>query len=156
MRITFALLFILALVFSCKDNPGVGPAEVYYGEDICERCKMIISEKAFTAQYTLPGGEARKFDDLGCMIHYISDGGGGETERDEITAYYVKEYATGEWIDGASAYYVWTENIKTPMGHGIIAAGDENTAREFTERENGRLLGGFTEASLAVQKKSKK
>jgi copper chaperone NosL len=151
-----ALVFILAMILSCKDNPGTGPAEIYYGEDICERCKMIISEETYSAQYTLPGGVAKKFDDLGCMIHYTLNGEAGEGDQEYIVSYYVKDYTRGEWIDGASAYYVWSPNIKTPMGHGIIAVGDENTARELSERENGALLGGLGEAASWIRKEAGK
>lgn len=156
MRITLVLILLTAFFFSCKDNPSTGPAQIYYGEDVCERCKMIISEEAYSAQYILPGGKSRKFDDLGCMLHYTSAGEGGNSERGEIATYYVKDYSSGEWIDGSSAYYVWVESIKTPMGHGIVAASDENAARELAERENGRFLGGFTEASRAVLEEGKK
>ncbi len=156
MRITFALIFVLMFFLSCKDNPGTGPAEIYYGEDICERCKMIISEEAYSAQYILPGGKSRKFDDLGCMLHYTSEGEGGQSERGDIITYYVKDYTSGEWIDGASAYYVRSESIKTPMGHGIIAASNEKSARELAERERGKFLGGFNEAALAVHEEAKK
>ena len=156
MRITFVLIFILALFSSCKDSPETGPREIYYGEYICERCKMIISEEVFSAQYLLPGGQVRKFDDLGCMLYYTSAGEGGEGEREDITAYYVKDYTSGEWIDGGSAYYVWSQSIKTPMGHGILAIKDEDAARELAERENGRYLGGFNEVSEFVRQEAKK
>lgn len=157
MRITLALmLIILAFAFSCKDNPGTGPREIYYGEDICERCKMIISEEAFSAQYILSGGQVRKFDDLGCMLLYTSEGEGGEDEREDITAYYVKDYTSGEWIDGGSAYYIWSQSIKTPMGHGIVAIKGEGAARELAERENGRYLGGFNEAREFILEEGKK
>lgn len=145
-----ALFFILPFVFSCRDNQAPGPAEMYYGEDVCERCKMIISEEPYAAQYTLPGGASKKFDDLGCMIHYTSEGEGGNKERDSITGYYVKDYLSSEWLDGRSAYYIWSGNIKTPMGHGIVALKDEQAARELAARENGQFLGGLKEASESV------
>lgn len=146
MRKMFALILILMFSLSCKDKPVTGPEDIYYGEDICQRCKMIISEKEFAAEYTLPGGNVRKFDDIGCMIHYISGGEEGETEWDDITAYYVKDYASGEWIDGDSAYYVWGESVKTPMGYGVIAFSEENAANDIVYTGKGKLLGGFKEA----------
>jgi len=117
---------------------------------------MIISEEAFSAQYILSGGQVRKFDDLGCMLLYTSEGEGGEDEREDITAYYVKDYTSGEWIDGGSAYYIWSQSIKTPMGHGIVAIKGEGAARELAERENGRYLGGFNEAREFILEEGKK
>ena len=73
MKINLALFIFLIFAISCSDKPESGPVEIYYGEDICERCKMIISEKDFAAQYQLSNGKTHKFDDIGCMIHYVDE-----------------------------------------------------------------------------------
>ncbi|UCC51087.1 MAG: hypothetical protein JSV68_18550, partial [Anaerolineaceae bacterium] len=39
------------------------PPQIVYGQDVCERCGMIISEEKFAAAYWTAGGEARRFDD---------------------------------------------------------------------------------------------
>jgi len=142
MKIKLALLIVLVLVFSCRNKPESGPVKIYYGEDICERCKMIISEKDFAAQYQVSPGKTVKFDDLGCMFHYMD----GEKEA-QISTIYVMDYDSKQWIDGENAYYVWTENISTPMGHGVIALKDRQGAAELSNRENGKYLGGFKGAS---------
>lgn len=151
MKLFFTLTFTMFLCLSCKDDAPVGPHEIYYGEDICERCKMIISEEEFSSQYVLQYGEARKFDDLGCMLNYISHGEPGERERGEIKTYYVKDYSSGEWIDGRSAYYIWSESITTPMGYGIVAFKDQSSVKGFTKSENTQMLGGFDEAALNLK-----
>ena len=151
MKLLVTLVFILSLCFSCKDNTPQGPHEIYYGEDVCERCKMIISEEQYSSQYVLKDGTARKFDDLGCMLHYISHDEPGHGEKGDIESYYVKDYSTGEWIDGRSAYYVWSEGINTPMGYGIIAFKDQNSTKELTEAENAEGIGGFDEAAIKLQ-----
>ena len=151
LSLILAMSFAVSFILSCKDGPVTGPQQIYYGEDVCARCKMIISEEGFSSQFTLPGGEVRKFDDLGCMIHYVSHGEPGEVERNEIKSYYVRDYSSGEWIDGASAYYVGSKNITTPMGYGIIAFGDIGSANQHAEKENGTMLGGFQDAESALR-----
>lgn len=153
MRLFLALIFILTFSLSCKDDLPSGPHEIYYGEDVCERCKMIISEEQFSSQYVLKDGEVRKFDDLGCMLHYISHGEPGEKEKSEITNYYVKDYSSGDWIDGGSAYYVSSEDIKTPMGYGVVAFKNQNSIRELPNQNNAKVLGGFDEAALYMKDK---
>jgi len=148
MKIKLVLLFVMVLVFSCKNDPQTGPVEIYYGENVCERCKMIISEKDFAAQYQLSAGEAVNFDDLGCMFHYMA-----EVHKDGISAIYVMDYGSKTWIDGKNAHYVWVQSIATPMGHGVIALGNEGEAREFADKENGKYLGGLSEATKWVMKK---
>ncbi len=151
MKIKLALLIVFVLVFSCGDKPEGGPVKIYYGEDICERCKMIISEKDFAAQYQISGGKTVKFDDLGCMFHNMD----GE-EKAKIFAVYVMDYDSKEWIDGESAYYVWAENISTPMGHGIVALKDSQEAKELANKEKGKYLGGLKDTSDQVLKDMKK
>jgi len=151
MKMKLALLIVFILAFSCRDNPEGRPVKIYYGEDICEKCKMIISEKDFAAQYQLSGGKTVKFDDLGCMFHYMD----GE-EKALISAVYVMDYDSKAWIDGENAYYVWTENISTPMGHGIVALRDSQEAKEHANKEKGKYLGGLKDTSDQVLKDMKK
>ncbi|MCK5710983.1 MAG: nitrous oxide reductase accessory protein NosL [Deltaproteobacteria bacterium] len=150
MKIKLALLIVFVLVFSCGDKPEGGPVKIYYGEDICERCKMIISEKDFAAQYQVSTGKTVKFDDLGCMFHYM-DG----ANKAQMSAVYVMDYDSKQWVDGESAYYVWTENISTPMGHGVVALKDSREAAELSNKEKGKYLGSLKSASDWVLKDMK-
>ncbi len=138
------VFFILSV--SCSDQPQSGPVEIYYGEDICERCKMIISEKDFASQYQLTNGKTHKFDDIGCMIHFIYE------HDSNISSIYVMDFASNEWIDGKDSYYVWTENIKTPMGHGIITSMDIQEAKVLAKEERGKYLGDLRAASTWIMK----
>ncbi len=151
MKRKLAFLIVLVLAISCSDNPESGPVEIYYGEDICESCKMIISEKDFAAQYKLSTGKTVKFDDLGCMFHYMK----GE-DKAQISAVYVMDYDSKQWIDGESAYYVWTDNISTPMGHGVVAMRGSQEAKELANKEKGKYLGSLKGASdWVIQRKDK-
>jgi len=142
MKRKLGVLIVLVLAISCGDNPESGPVKIYYGEDICERCKMIISEKDFAAQYKLSNGKTVKFDDLGCLIQYTHD-----TEKTSISEVYVMDYSSEGWIDGRKAYYIWTENINTPMGYGIISLKDGKEAKGLAEKEKGKSLGSLKAAS---------
>jgi copper chaperone NosL len=150
MRIIIGLFSLLILVLSCGDTREDGPSEIYYGEDICERCKMIISEKEFASQYRLSDGKNVKFDDIGCMIHF-KDG----EKPEHIESIYVMDYDSGEWIDAESGYFVWTENVNTPMGYGILSFNDKKIAQEVAARENGKYLGKLSAASELLKKNSK-
>ena len=156
MRARIAILFIVFLIVSCKDGTQEGPVKIHYGEDVCDRCKMIISEERFSAQYILPKGESRKFDDIGCMMLYTAKGEAGAGEAGDISAYYVKDYNSGGWIDGGGAYYVMSKNIRTPMGYGIAALRDEAQAGVLAGHEDGGVLGFDQAASELSNGKSDK
>lgn len=139
MKYLLILLVLLGFV-ACKEKRDTGPQIIHYGEDVCERCKMIISDKRFAAQYIPQRGEAKKFDDIGCMMESLGeekkDGGG-------VLAVYVTDYVTGEWIDGGKAFYLENTELKTPMGYGIAAFGNEESMRASPFYKDGQALGGI-------------
>jgi len=141
MRI-IGLIFLLLLILSCGDTHEEGPSAIYYGEDICERCKMIISEKEFAAQYRLSDGKTVKFDDIGCMIHFMD-----EQKPEHLESVYVTDYDSGEWVNIENGYFVHTENVITPMGYGILSLSNELTAQDLAARENGEYLGKLSSAT---------
>ena len=146
--------FLLFSIISCKNESEIRPVKILYGQDICERCKMIISEKAYSAEYILPDGEARKFDDIGCMIHFQNE---EESNRDKILAQYVRDYNTGDWIDATTAHFVWSKTIITPMGHGLAAFKDEASARTLARKVDGTVLSNLDEfyKSVVTREKNK-
>lgn len=144
-RLIFPIL--LFSIISCKNDTEIKPVDILYGQDSCERCKMIISEKSYSAEYILLDGEARKFDDIGCMIHFHN---GEEGKGDKILAQYVRDYDTGNWIDATKAYFVWSKDIITPMGHGLAAFRDEESARRLAEKVHGTVFSNLDELYRSV------
>jgi copper chaperone NosL len=146
----FIFPFLLLSAISCKNESEIKPVEILYGQDICERCKMILSEKAYSAEYILPRGKARKFDDIGCMIHFQNE---EESNRDKILAQYVRDYNTGEWIDATKAHFAWSKAIVTPMGHGLAAFKDEESAQRLARNVDGTVFSNLDDASKWVLKR---
>jgi copper chaperone NosL len=64
------------------------------------------------------------------------------------------DYDSGQWVDAESGYYIWTENVNTPMGYGILTFSDKNIAQEAASRENGKFLGKLISASELLLKNS--
>lgn len=139
MKLLIISILLITGFSSCSDSPETGPSEIYYGEDVCIRCKMIISDKKFASQYRNKSGEIYKFDDTGCMFEYIMD---ENLQPDELEIYVV-DHETGRWIEGKQARYVHTEEIKTPMGYGIVAFSDKDAAVEFSKKYESEHIGGI-------------
>lgn len=141
MRYMLILLLLLGFT-ACRDKIDTGPHVVHYGEDVCERCRMIISDKRFAAQYITSSGEAKKFDDIGCMTDDLKEAAGsGESPL----AVYINDYNTGEWLDAGKAFYLQNGELKSPMGYNIAAfrIGEEMNASPLYK--NGKALGGFND-----------
>ena len=147
MKRTSVFIFLLLSVIACKDETEIGPVEIIYGQDSCARCKMIISEKSYSAEYILLDGEARKFDDIGCMLHFYNE---EENKDDKILAQYVRDYNTGNWVDATKAYFVWSKEIITPMGHGLAAFKEEESARRLAKKLHGTVFSNLDELYKSV------
>jgi copper chaperone NosL len=122
-KVLLLVLLSILLVGGCAPPADTsGPPLIAYGQDVCDRCGMIISEEAYAAAYWTKGGEARRFDDIGGMLAY--SGGAGE----EVASYWVHDFASGEWIRAEEATFVMDADLQTPMGFGIAAFNDEAQA----------------------------
>lgn len=133
-----ALSLLLAVGCGQAANTDAAP-EILYGQDVCERCGMIISEEQFAAAYWTERGDARRFDDIGGMLAYISE------ESEDVASYWVHDFATGEWIRAEGAYFVVDSDLMTPMGFGIAAFENEEQAQALAHDQEGVMIMPFAE-----------
>jgi len=133
------LVLIAALVMvvaaSCGSSPNLEePPDIRYGEDVCDRCMMIINEAKYATAYVTPDGEVRRFDDIGGMSAHIDE------TPEEIAVLWVHDYDTEEWLKAEEAFYVGNEDLATPMGFGIIAFAGRERAEEWASEQSGTML----------------
>jgi copper chaperone NosL len=117
-----------ALLAGCQRQPISGPPTIQYGQDVCSRCGMIISDPRFAAAAIVQGSDQerqyRLFDDLGCLIVDERD----HPER-RVVARYVMTADAGEWIDADAAVYLPSDPLRSPMAYNILAYADPARAR---------------------------
>ncbi len=120
-------LWIIALVV-----PGCGTREPkpidIFPEDNCSYCRMAVSDQRFASEIIDTGGEAFKFDDIGCMLDFLK-----EKPEVQAQARFVKDVETRQWIPYEKAVII-DSDLQTPMGSGKIAFADAERAREFQKR----------------------
>ncbi len=116
-----ALLFgALLLLASCGPKEETGPGEVHWDREVCERCRMALSDPHYSAQ--VRGGPATErtrlylFDDLGCAVLWLD---GQDWKEDPRTEIWVNDCETGTWLDARKAHYL-TGKV-TPMDFGLGA-----------------------------------
>ncbi len=117
-----AILIALFVIYGCGDGRKAGEAQsIHWDRDMCERCKMVVSERKFAAEVIDPRSDkVYKFDDIGCAVLWL------EEERipwaDEAVIW-VTDASTGEWLNARKALY--TDDSITPMAYGIAAFSDK-------------------------------
>jgi len=121
------------MVISACSEQNTGPAEVKWDRDACERCRMMLSDRDFSAQIRVfPEGKRSKvkhFDDIGCATLWLESSEWKENAKTEI---WVRSIKGDIWIDAKSAWYI--KGKVTPMGYGLGAQSDKQEgALNFTE-----------------------
>ncbi|MGH0034145.1 MAG: protein NosL [Myxococcota bacterium] len=110
----------LLVIVGCGRDPGSGPIAVTWDRDTCERCQMVISDRAFAAQVRNAGGRVHLFDDIGCAILWLDEHRlrqePGEEEPREI---WVRSLSGEDWLDARTAHY--ESGHVSPMGYGYGA-----------------------------------
>ena len=136
----FSSLILAFLIFSCGKGGPPKPVPIYPEEDVCEFCRMLITDKRFAAECIMKKGRAKKFDDPICMIRYFTEGKVlGHPGKEAIRQCYVKDYYTLEWVPADKAFYVKAP-VTTVMGYGVVAFKDNKTAIKFAKEYKGKVL----------------
>ena len=93
------------------------PVTLDTAHDACAYCRMIVSDRHFSAQIVAPLEEPRFFDDLGCLANYLKASGPLPTRA----AVYVADHSTLAWIPAHEAIFTRVDTLTAPMGSHVIA-----------------------------------
>ena len=120
--LTILCYICIVCLFSCK--PTFDPID--YGHDACMHCRMTIIDKRFAAEILTDKGKAYKFDDLGCLLKYMSE----NSLQQPNAKIFVANYAApaNNFLDAHTAIYIHSELLKTPMNGNYAAFETEQKA----------------------------
>ena len=63
-----------------------------------------------------------------------------ENGADKVSAQYVRDYNTKEWVEFDKAVMVYSKEFKTPMGYGIYSFKDQKSADDFIAQHGGEVI----------------
>lgn len=126
-----SLLFLFIIGCSTEQDK---PPVILTGQDPCDNCFMIINEIKYSASLKLVNGEEKRFDDIGCMLSYI------HKNKDQIKRSWVYDYVDDEPLNTGEAFFIYSDNIITPMGSGIIALNSKSKASGLNGRNKAVIL----------------
>ena len=138
------ILSAFALFAAACSAKAEGPPEIVVDRTACSHCTMLISEVAYAAAYQAPGADARVFDDIACMLEGLQRDGVGRESGTDLRVWF-HDAGDGRWIDGETAVFVVSPEIKTPMGGGIIAYRDLAGAEQAAARHHGKVVRSLSE-----------
>jgi copper chaperone NosL len=134
MKKLIIILFALIGLQACSS----GPEPIRYGQESCSYCKMGISDKRFGAEIITRKGKVIKFDAAECMLDYVKS---GYLAKNEIASYYVVDATQpGQLVNAEQAFYVNSEQVRSPMGGNIAASISKEGTRKLTAEFSGNIL----------------
>lgn len=138
-----SIVLLVLLVAGCAAETSIDePPEIVYGEDECDRCRMIISDARYAAAYMTEDGQARRFDDIGGMVlHHLE-------QEEDVHLFWVHDYESKVWVKADEAFFVVSNSLETPMGFGIAALNSQEEAEAMVAEWEGEL---YTFAQLMDQ-----
>jgi hypothetical protein len=117
----FLTLFSLFAFNGCEKKPVGAVQQMHWDRDMCERCKMAISERKFAVQIIDPKtGKDYKFDDIGCAVLWLDE---EKIPWKDQAIIWITDAKTGKWIDARTAKYA--DGAITPMAFGFGAYTEE-------------------------------
>ena len=119
----------LVLLAGCKERSKSGPEPVHWDRDMCERCKMVTSDRHHAVQVINPQtGRSYMFDDIGCALLWFDEEHIAWKDQAKI---WITDSRSGKWINARTAFY--DSDSITPMAYGLAAHAkkeDIQTGRE--------------------------
>ncbi len=128
----FRLLGLLSLVLilsSCEKKISHEHEKMHWDRDMCDRCKMVVSERNHAAQVVnQETGQAYKFDDIGCVVLWFKE---ESIQWKDSAKIWITDVKTSKWIDARTAHY---DNLhSTPMAYGFSANENKESIEEGSE-----------------------
>ena len=119
-----AALFLAGVV---TQGCSVEPDPIRYGKDACDHCKMTIVDQKFAAEIVTQKGKSFKFDDVACLVDYLTE---GKVPEADLVFILVDQYnKPGELVDARQAVYISGDAIRSPMMGNTAAFPDADAAR---------------------------
>lgn len=132
------LVVILFIVSSLTQACSVQPEPIRYGKDACDHCKMTIVDQKFAAEIVTQKGKSFKFDDVACLVNYLTD---SKVSEANLAFLLVSQYnKSGELVDASKAVYLTGDGIRSPMMGNTAAFSDAEAARAAQTQYSGTKL----------------
>lgn len=127
-KVPIVAAMAMLLITSCSPAE---PEPIRINADHCEHCKMMISDLRFAAELITDKNRIYKFDDVVCMMEYIS------SDKKVYSHILISDYdVPNELCKTTSVYFVKSASLKSPMGGNIAAFKNEKQASIYANKWN--------------------
>jgi copper chaperone NosL len=111
---------------------------IRFGNDLCNYCKMMISDTRYGGELVTRKGKIYKFDSVECLSGWCLT---EKTKPDDIYSLWVVDFDHPEnLINANQAIYLQSKDLRSPMGLNLTAFSDSSMANKVEQLYIGSLL----------------
>ncbi|MFN3694231.1 MAG: nitrous oxide reductase accessory protein NosL [Ignavibacterium sp.] len=133
MKVRLLIFLFLIGLWACSPEPE----PIDYGNDICEFCKMNITDNKYAAEIVTHKNKIYKFDSIECLFQFKQ----GFIKADEIHSEWVNDFSQpGKLIDLTKAFFLKSDFYRSPMGMNVLAVESEEVLNEIKNKNGGTEL----------------
>ena len=115
-----------------------GPQPIQFGNDGCDYCKMLITDKRFGGELVTKKGKTYKFDDIHCITSFLES---GPVQQDNMAGIYLLDFSKpGQFVNSESCYLYASKELRSPMGSNTIAFSREEELKTLEAKYKGQRL----------------
>ncbi len=101
----------------------------------CTQCKMDVKSDEFKAKTIENNSKVHHFDAIECLVNYLKTR--KESDFDQLL---VTDYNTEKYIEAATAYYLKSKSIPSPMGANLSSYATEKEAKTMQIDKDGEVM----------------
>ncbi|WP_291865892.1 nitrous oxide reductase accessory protein NosL [Maribacter sp.] len=132
MKAKFSFVILITVWLSACNS---SPEPIEYGTDGCHFCKMTIVDRQHASEIVTKKGKAFKFDAIECMMNHVNT-----IDRNKVKLFLANDYnRPGELMDAATAVYLISKEVPSPMGEYLTAFKTKEEAEKVREEHGGKL-----------------
>lgn len=126
------LILIVFILSGCSNKSE----PINYGYDSCDKCRMQIVDRKYGTELVTSKGKIYKFDSIECLVFFTENSIDDENIFTLVTDY----LNNNELINSKKAFYLQSENLRSPMGLNITAFSSQSDLKKFKEKYSGKEL----------------
>ncbi|GIV45954.1 MAG: hypothetical protein KatS3mg036_0772 [Ignavibacterium sp.] len=133
MKFRLLTLVILFGLLACSPKPE----PIDYGNDICEFCKMNITDNKYAAEIVTHKNKIYKFDSIECLFQFKKS----FIKEEEIHSEWVNDFSQpGELINLKNAFFLKSDVYRSPMGMNVLSVASKDKLNEIINKDGGQEM----------------
>lgn len=123
-------LLLIPMIIGLNSCSTIEPELIGLNKDVCDFCKMTISDGRYACEMITNKGRVYKFDDLGCLLAYKK-----ENKKRQCKYIFINDYDQNkEMVSAENAFYVESAHLNSPMGGNCAAFKDSVKANKLAKQ----------------------